>query len=194
MKLITLLLLLLCISASISAQKWESLELNGLKYDFPTPNQQISTPEAFGLSYTGNNLFLTVTSIPDTTEFRPETQLERSRYYAAMAASVMFRLRGKMVAAMDTMIEDTHLYYSAVEILMPDSAISKYELLQYLYKDTLHGFGCQYIVTDEEGIRIRDQFYNSIRFSDKPGVSILMMLILGGAALAIAVGFIIRNR
>ena len=194
MKLFVSLLLLLSLSTVVMAQTWEARELTGVKYEFPTPNQSINTPEAFGVSYDGENVFMTVTSIPDTTEFRPETQLARSRYYKATAASVMFKLRGKMVAAKDTMIEDTHLFYSAIEILMADSVVSKYELLQYLQQDTLHGFSCQYIVTDAAGVKMRDHFYNSISFSDKSGLSLLIALVAGGAVFGLIVIFIIMKR
>jgi hypothetical protein len=194
MKLIASLFFLLCVLTVMSAQTWEKRELSGVKFEFPTPNQMINTPGAFGISYNGDNLFLTVTSLPDTTEFRPTTQLARSRYYAATAASVMFRLRGKMVDAKDTMIEDTHLYYSAIEVLMPDSVVSKYELLQYLYRDTLHGFSCQYIVTDKEGIKVRNRFYNSIYFSEKGGISRLFALVVGSVLLAGVVVFLLFKR
>jgi hypothetical protein len=187
MKLLVSLFVLLSIQAVSNAQTWEKRELGGLKYEFPTPNQKINTPEAFGVSYEGENLFLTVTSIPDTTDFKPETQLDRSRYYAATAASVMFRLRGKMVAAQDTMIDDAHLYYSALEVLMPDSAISKYELLQYLEKDTLHGFSCQYILSDKAGLEVRNRFYDSVRFTRKISVSPFTAFIIGGAALVMLI-------
>lgn len=194
MRLFVSLLLLIIVHTSLTAQTWEKRELRGVTYEFPTPNQQIKTSEAFGVSYDGDNIFLTVTSIPDTTEFKPETQLARSRYYKATAASVMFKLRGKMVAAKDTMIDDTHLFYSAIEILMADSAVSKYELLQYLQADTLHGFSCQYIVTDEAGIEMRDHFYNSISFSEKSGLSLLIALVIGGVVFGLIVLFIIMKR
>lgn len=194
MRLIVSLLLILSVHSATTAQTWEKRELRDVNYEFPTPNQQINTPEAFGVSYNGENVFLTVTSIPDTTEFRPETQLARSRYYKATAASVMFKLRGKMVAAQDTMIEDNHLFYSAIEIQMADSAVSKYELLQYLQADTLHGFSCQYIITDKAGIKVRNHFYNSISFSDRGGLSSLIAFVLGGAILGLIVIFIIVKR
>ncbi len=194
MKLFVSLLLLLSVHTVMMAQTWEKRELSGVNYEFPTPNQKINTPEAFGVSYNGENVLLTVTSIPDTTEFRPETQLARSRYYKATAASVMFKLRGKMVAANDTMIEDTHLFYSAIDILMPDSAVSRYELLQYLQMDTLHGFSCQYIITDNESVKMRDHFYHSITFSDKSGLSLLIALVIGGAVFGLIVIFIIMKQ
>jgi len=194
MRLFASILLLLSIHIVMTAQTWEKRELSGVKYEFPTPNQKINTPEAFGISYNGENILITITSIPDTTEFKPETQLARSRYYKATAASVMFKLRGKMVAANDTMIEDNHLYYSAIEVLMPDSAVSKYELLQYLQMDTLHGFSCQYIVTDKEGIKMRDHFYSNIVFSGNNGLSLLIALVLGGAVFGLIVVFVILRR
>jgi|GEM_PF-3316079 len=194
MKLFVSLIALLGINAAICAQTWEKRETAGLKYEFPTPHQQVNSGNAAAISYSGENVLMTVTSLPDTTEFRPETQLARSRYYAATAASAMFRLRGKMVAANDTMIEDTHLHYSAIEIVMPDSAISKYELLQYFKMDTLYGYSCQYIMTDKNGLKLRDRFYNSITFSDRYTVSLLFALGLGGAVFAFIVLFVLLKR
>lgn len=195
MKLIVSLCFVLGMHTAMSAQTWEQRELSGLKYEFPTPNQKINTAEAFGLSYQGDNIYLTITSIPDTTDFKPETQLARSRYYAATAASTMFRLGGKMVEAKDTMIGETHLYYSVIETLMPDSAVSKYELLQYLQRDTLHGFSCQYIITDKESIATRDHFYNSISFSNKRVFLNPMILLIAGIILSLAIIiFVLRRR
>ena len=122
-----------------------------------------------------------MTSIPDTTEFIPETQLERSRYYAATAATVAIKLRGKMVDNRDTMIGDNHLYYTAIEVLMPDSVKSRYELLQYMLDDTLHGFSAQYIVDDASGVAVRDKFYESIKWTGSGNRSKVIWIVLVGA-------------
>jgi len=190
MKWLFSLLVLLTVHTVASAQTWEKRELGGLNYEFPTPSQKINAPDAFGVTYSGDNIFLTVTSLPDTTDFKPETQLARSRYYAATAASVTIKMHGKMVEAKDSMIEDEHLYFSVIEVLMPDSAISKYELLQYLEKDTLHGFSCQYIVADKAATQLRDHFFSSITFSPQLKMTPLTEIIIGGTVLVFVVAFL----
>ena len=164
MKLLVTIVTLLSLATSIVAQEWEEKEVSGIKYMIPTPNQPINTPEASGVFYNQRDVYITVTSIPDTTQFIPETRLERSRYYAATAATVTIKLRGKMVDNRDTMIGDNHLYYTAVEVMMPDSAISRYELLQYMLNDTLHGFSAQYLTADAAGVAVRDKFYDEIQW------------------------------
>ena len=189
MKLLVTTVTLLCLATSIVAQEWEEKEVSGIKYQMPTPNQPINTPEAYGVFHNQRDVYLTVTSIPDTSEFKPETRLERSRYYAATAATVTIKLRGKMVDNRDSMIGDNHLYYTAVEVLMPDSATSRYELLQYMLNDTLHGFSAQYLLNDAAGKDVRDRFYEGIEWIGTSNRSWVFWLIPVGALLVFVFAF-----
>lgn len=193
MKALILLLAVCTCFSNIFSQNWVERSAGEVKFEFPDSAKEFVTPNGKALTYNEEGLYLTVTTLPDSSSYAPGTRLERSRYYAATAATVTINLRGKMVDNRDTMIGDEHLYYTAVEVTMPDSALSMYEIMQYMPDDTLRAFTCQYITSDKKGRRARDRFFKSIVW---PGmnsgsyVAPVIFYVLGGAVVIFIIAYL----
>jgi hypothetical protein len=193
MKALMLLLVLFAGAGNMFAQDWVKRSVGEVMFEFPDSAREFTTPNGTALTYNEDDLYLTVTTIPDSTSYSPQTRLERSRYYAATAATVTINLRGKMVDNRDTMIGEEHLYYTAVEVTMPDSALSLYEILQYMPNDTLRAFTSQYILSDKKARKVRDRFFNSITLpgSRSAGsVAPIIFFVLGGAVIVFIIAYI----
>ena len=189
------LLMGLCLLVNTDAigQEWQKRSIPGVKFEVPEPFREVDTETAYEVHYDTTNVYISVTRMYDSTDVPPATQLQRSRYYAATAATASIRLRGKMVANQDTMIGDHHAYYTAIEVTMYDSATALYQLLQYMPTDTLYAFSTQYVVGDKLGEGLSEKFFDSIRFSgaSKGGIPPWLLAIV---VAPIAVGAVLLSR
>lgn len=178
--LMSVVFALLCLQ--MSAQDWEKRSVTGVDYKFPVPYKSIQTGDVNELYFDTTNVYISVTAMFDSTEVPPSTQLQRSRYYAATAATAAIRLRGKMTDNRDTMIGESHAYYTAIEVLMYDSATALYQLLQFMPNDTLYAFSSQYVKGDELGEKLSGKFFNSLKFEGArkggmPGWLIILVVV-----------------
>jgi hypothetical protein len=193
MKALVVLLAVFTGTGNMFAQNWVERSVGEVRFEFPDSAKEFVTPNGTALTYNEDGLYLTVTTIPDSTSYAPATRLERSRYYAATAATVTINLRGKMIDNRDTMIGDEHMYYTAVEVAMPDSTLSMYEIMQYMPDDTLRAFTCQYLVSDKRGKRTRERFFKSIVWpglSSGSYVAPVIFYVLGAAVLVFIIAYL----
>lgn len=193
MKTAILVIILVVVGSDAAAQEWQKRTVADVRFEVPEPFREIDTDNAYEIHFDTTNVYISVTRMYDSTDVPPVTQLQRSRYYAATAATASIRLRGKMVENKDSMIGDNHAYFTAIDVTMYDSAVARYQLLQYMPNDTLYAFSSQHVLGDELGEALSQKFFNNIRFSgaSKGGVPPWLIAII---AAPIAVGAVLLSR
>ena len=193
-----IVLLLTIAPFGMFAQEWETKTFADFSFAIPVPNKLEQALNGAAYSHRGESLYLTVTMIPDTTDFKPDTKLEFSRYYAMRLNAANLRLRAKLQEVTDTIIGDKSLNYSSSRYLTPDSTVMHYDLLQYYRQDTLFGFACQFNPAVKSNMQMRDQFFNRIefQFAEKKGLPAdrSSLYILGGTVLFLILIFYLYSR
>lgn len=184
-----IILPLLFLNLASYSQDWEKKNIGNIYFEFPEPNTIQEAINGQALTYNSGRVFITATTVIDSLENPPVTNLEYSRYYTTRLNNILLRLKGKLREATDTTIADIPMHYSSTEITMPDTVMMRYDILQMFRNDTLYGFSCQYVMEDPAGIKMRDRFYSSLNFGKQNrGRSIdITHLTIVGAALAIIV-------
>ena len=184
--------------AFLPAQDWEQKTLPLISYSFPAPNEVQVASNGTAVTYNDGDIFLTVTLLPDSSGYGPETRLEFSRYYKSRLNNVLLRLRGRLRVSSDTTIANLPMHYSSADVTMPDSTVMKYDMLQYYRNDTLMVFSCQYLPTSREQLNMRDRFFNHIDFGQgvdaSGGIGIPRLLIYVLTPLALIAFFMLILR
>jgi hypothetical protein len=180
------------LSASGTAQtdQWTTVTFGDLKCEFPAAYSPIEFTGASGIFYDGGNMYLTVTSLPDTSSMKGNENRDYTRDFMNVVLDVSRKLQGRVREFRDTVIANRPGYISRMEISLPDGKKSYYELLQLLHQDSMRGFSCQYFAGDPEGYKVSQRFFGSIGVTTpkksqglftNPVVWIAVVLILAAA-------------
>lgn len=159
---------LFTLAGSLFAQEpaqWEKDTVDDIAFTFPTPNRSYDSGDASGLIYHEGDVFITLTSIPDTTGRTFATKEDYVKYYTETLAKAVRRLNGKLLEVTDTAYGGIPAHYSRVEVIHPKGGVTHYELMQLVVGSTLQAFSCQYVPTDQQARALRDRFFQSIHIA-----------------------------
>ena len=198
---VLLMALLMLAYAPLLAQtsQWEAVHANGLHFEFPSAHRTFEVQGTRGMMYDGGNLFIALTSLPDTIQLGDAKSMEYRGYYMTVLAKILPRLNGRMVIATDTAIGERPAHYSRIEVPHGDEAMSYYELLQFFHQDSLRTLSCQFPSTDASGRESCDRFFSSITIGTTqeeraaPATRWPLVAIIAGIVL-VAAFFVIRGR
>jgi hypothetical protein len=98
----------------ISAQtdQWTTVTFGKLQCDFPKAYSPIDFPGASGIFYEGGNVYLTVTTLPDTSKMKGNLERDYTKDFMLTVLEVSRKLKGKVREYRDTVIANMPGYIS----------------------------------------------------------------------------------
>jgi hypothetical protein len=170
---ITLLAILMVPSLMPAAQitQWATVQIGDLQCDFPKGYGKIEASDASGVYYEGAKVYLTVTSLPDTSSMKGHLDRDFTWDFMKVVESASRRLYGYVREFRDTVIANQPGYISKIEVAPKDGPRSYYELLQVLHQDSIRGFSCQYYKDDPEAYEICRKFFQSVQYAPRAKTS-----------------------
>ncbi len=192
------LLVVALIPAELFGQprRWVSQRIGMLEYQVPEAYSTFEFGEARGHEYREGELYITVTSRPDTAS-RPRTDhQDYNLYYMINLDDAARKLKGRVRMFRDTIINNIPAHISRTEVSMRDGRSTNYHLLQILYQDSLRGFGCQYFDDRPAGKEVCARFFSGIGFVEpnEKKFPLVMMYIAGGVLLLLTLGYFVYRR
>lgn len=173
-------------------ERWTTVQFGNLKCEFPESYSPIEFSGASGIYYDGGNVYLTVTSLPDTSSMKGDLNRDFTRDFMNVVLEVSRKLNGKVREFRDTVIANRPGYISKLEISTGDGRKSFYELLQLVHQDSMRGFSCQYFAGDTEALKTSHRFFASIGVAPEKkshGLPLKPGLWIGGILLLLAVSW-----
>lgn len=163
-----ILFLLISLSVVVHAQTdhWTKVWTGDLQCDFPKAFTPLDYYGASGVFYDGGNVYLTVTTLPDTFPMKGSLDRDFTYDFMTVVADVAKKLQnGRVREFRDTVIANMPGYISTVEVTFKDGRKSMYELLQVLHQDSIRSFSCQYYLDDPEGPQVCRRVFQSVRYA-----------------------------
>lgn len=150
---------------------WTTVRIGDLECRFPKAYTDIEYPGASGVQYQGGNIYLTVTSLPDTSSMKGSLDRDYTRDFMEVVLATSRRINGRVREFRDTVIGNMPGYISRQEVRFNDGKKAYYDLLQLLHRDSLRGFSAQYMVQDAQAAKDAQTFFQSIRFAPQKPAS-----------------------
>lgn len=169
----TCVVLLAIGSMSAQTDQWTTVTFGKLQCDFPEAYSPIDFPGASGIFYEGGKVYLTVTTLADTSKMKGNLDRDYTKDFMLTVLEVSRKLKGKVREYRDTVIANMPGYISMMEVSFNDGRKSHYELIQLLDQDSMRNFSAQYFIDSPEAKETSRRFFRSIKAtsgsSGRPG-------------------------
>lgn len=155
----------MCLTAGAIAQvdHWTTVRVGTLECQFPEAYTRIDFTGASGLHYEGGTIFMTITSLPDTSRMKGDLNRDYTRDFMEVVLATSRRLQGRVREFRDSVIGNKPAYISRQEVRLSGGKRSYYDLVQVLDQDSLRGFSAQYYIGDARAAETARVFFESIR-------------------------------